>query len=216
MRFRRLAVLLLLTGAATFFVDAATQVPGSATPTTLQLGTASTWVDTGLSFTAGQTLTITATGTVYFRAHNQLPAHPSGHKACFGPPTFTAPGLRCYSLIGEIGTNGTPFEVGLSYSAPAPASGELFLNDNDNENAGNNSGDWTVVIGGTLTATTTPPTTAATPVVATKALAFTGPGTVQQAMGVVGLVLLLIGLGLYFFGDFLGGEVRRVVAWLLR
>ena len=44
---------------------------------------------------------------------------------------FIAPGLSVWSLIGESGSNGQPFEVGTSLTLTAPAFGELYLGVND-------------------------------------------------------------------------------------
>jgi hypothetical protein len=50
-----------------------------------------------------------------------------------GEGGWTAYGLACWSLIGKIGTEGTPFEVGklLEYTVPASQAGELYLGFND-------------------------------------------------------------------------------------
>ena len=60
---------------------------------------------------------------------------------------FTAPGLACFSLIGKIRSDGTPFEVGqtLTYTVPASDSGELYLGFNDNRYV-DNSGSYLVKI----------------------------------------------------------------------
>lgn len=107
------------------------------------------WTDTGLQVTSGETITVTASGTL-----NWLPGcsvlggcttTPNGDpwSTCqtFSPP-FPAPGLACWSVIGKIGQNGTPFQVGTSLTNfPAPASGELFLGVNDNYPP-DNIGSW--------------------------------------------------------------------------
>ena len=106
------------------------------------------YTDTGLQITAGQALTITATGTLNWATNGCASgatciATPAG-QSC--PDTgFAAQGLPCWSLIGEIGQNGTAFEVGASLSFIARTSGELFLGVNDNFYP-DNSGTWTATI----------------------------------------------------------------------
>ena len=58
---------------------------------------------------------------------------------------FLAPGLPCWSLIAKIGQSGSIFEVGLSKTFQASASGQLYLGVND-DYFGDNSGSWTAVI----------------------------------------------------------------------
>ena len=112
------------------------------------------WTDTGLSVTAGERLTITATGELDWNTNNTCPSD----KTCTNGPdgsdpgvpcggtTVTAPNLPCFSLIGRIGNNGTPFAVGASFSLPsAPASGELYLGVNDNY-FGDNTLGWTAQV----------------------------------------------------------------------
>jgi len=60
-------------------------------------------------------------------------------------PAYPAPGLSCWSLIGKIGANGTPFQVGDYLSFAAPSSGEFFLGVNDNYPP-DNTGNWTVTM----------------------------------------------------------------------
>ena len=138
---------------------------------------------------------------------------------------FSVPSAPCYSLVGKVGADGTPFEVGASYSTPAVAtSGELYFGPNDNRYP-DNRGTWTaVVIGGTPTpatyvskappapSTTVPPVHTVPAVAAPSAsLAFTGAGPKLWALGIGGLILALVGLIMYFFG----GNLRRVLLWLL-
>lgn len=108
------------------------------------------YTDTGISVSANQQLGFDASGHARWARSCQTPRHPGcmsnpdgipySTRECrklqrsklFGP--FEAPGLACFSLIGKIGTNGTPFEVGkqLDYTVPATVSGELYLGFNDN------------------------------------------------------------------------------------
>jgi PA-IL-like protein len=229
MKSRRTSLSVLLLGVVLLATTGLVAMSGvaQASTTTVQVGGTPTWTDTGFAVTAGETLSMTASGTVFFRRFDRLGADPDGGSCAVPHSEFTAPDLTCYSLIGRVGTGGTPFEVGESYSQPFPISGELFLLANDNNGAfGNNSSMWTVVINDTVvlvtttiapTTTTSPPTTVA-PVV-TKAvtspstsLAFTGLGLGFQIMALVGFVLLLIGALLYFEPD----ALRNVSRWFLR
>ena len=142
--------------------------------------------------------------------------------------TFSVPSAPCYSLVGKIGADGLPFEVGAGYSTTSvAATGELYLGPNDNHYL-DNRGTWTAVVtGGTpapatyvsqttpVPSTTVAPTPAA-PVSAPKAtastpLAYTGVGPKLWDLGLVAVVLALVGLVLYFFGE----GLRRLMLWLL-
>ena len=111
------------------------------------------WVDTGITVVAGEAVTISANGQVYIGAVSLGQPNISDYQTPAGDPTtttaaqtgfagaFAAPGLVPWSLVGRIGSSGTPFEVGNSGSILAPSSGELYLSVNDN-NFGDNSGSW--------------------------------------------------------------------------
>jgi hypothetical protein len=250
MRTRRGALALLIVGATVLTFGAATESMSSAeanpTSTSVTLVPSIPWTDAGVNFVTGQTLSITATGTVDFVGLRYYPATPNGTLRCLRlMAKFIAPALQCYSLVAKIGLDGTPFEVGTSFTALSVAtSGELYLGVNDNHFP-DNRGSWTVVInGGTLTPVTTPPNTTppatvppvTTPLVtapapapppktvsqtsppaatapATKAgggvLAFTGFGPIGQLATLLGAILVLLGLLLYFV------NVRRALSWLL-
>jgi hypothetical protein len=228
MKSRRTSLSVLLLGVVLLATAALAAMSGvaQAQSMTIQVGGSPTWTDTGFAVTAGETLSITASGTIYFRRYEMLSANPNGGACAVPHSQFTAPTLKCYSLIGRVGTAGTPFEVGESYSSPFPSSGELYLLANDNNGAfGNNSSEWTVVINDSVvvvtttvapTTTTSPTTTVATVTKAvtapTKSLAFTGLGEGFQITALVGFFLLLIGAVLYFDAD----APRRVARWFVR
>jgi hypothetical protein len=102
---------------------------------------------------AGQTVTVTASGTIH---------HSPDAGATAGPDGAPDPALRVFNvqvngkpldanhaaLIGKIG-NGTPFLVGSHKTFTADHAGRLFLGIND-FGVNNNSGSWqaTVSIGG--------------------------------------------------------------------
>jgi hypothetical protein len=110
------------------------------------------WTDTGFAVTAGESITITATGSMNNgqcagTECTYTPAGRTSSSTCTGIAggPFTAPNLNCWSLIGKIGSSGTPFEVGTSLQTTASTGGELFLGVNDND-FGDNSGSWTATI----------------------------------------------------------------------
>jgi hypothetical protein len=87
------------------------------------------WQATGVTMTAGQTVSVTASGT--WTSGSAFTAD--------GDPTTTVTGDNCplsgahlMALVGRIGPNGTPFLVGQQVTFTAPASGELYLAPNDN------------------------------------------------------------------------------------
>jgi hypothetical protein len=118
---------------------------------------AQTWTDTGIILSTNEAVSITASGSLSIGSGYTMTPDgdsPSGplHTYCLNNEAtggFPAPNLPCWSLIGRIGTGGTPFEVGSMLSFHASSSGELYLGINDN-NVSDNSGSWAAQI------TTTP------------------------------------------------------------
>jgi hypothetical protein len=103
------------------------------------------WTDTGVDVAAGTQLTISANGSIRFSS-TDAGKTPDGDPACTAPPSFLAPGLTCYSLVGRIGS-GTPFEVASQDTLIAGNSGRLFLAPND-DSFFDNSGSWQAHIEG--------------------------------------------------------------------
>ena len=95
-------------------------------------------LDTGLDFTAGDALSIVASGLWNGGACGDVDANGS---LCFGNEGTT--GINYYSLIGKIGADSSFdsswFKVGTAYGGPAPGSGRLFLAFLDSDSF-NNSG----------------------------------------------------------------------------
>lgn len=95
-------------------------------------------LDTGLDFTAGDALSITAVGLWNGGACGDVDANGT---LCFGIEPVT--GINYYSLIGKVGADAsfdnTWFKVGTSYGGPAPSAGRLFLAYLDSDSF-NNSG----------------------------------------------------------------------------
>ena len=58
---------------------------------------------------------------------------------------FFAQGLRCWSLIGSIGSSGPAFQLGKHVAFDSGAGGKLYLGVNDNYYP-DNTGHWTVTI----------------------------------------------------------------------
>jgi hypothetical protein len=81
------------------------------------------WLDTGLDVAAGDSLSITVTGTVPV---DGVTATPDGKSSdCANSNRFDT--RFCYmAMLGKIGTTGTPFLIGSSYGG-APGVGRLYL-----------------------------------------------------------------------------------------
>ncbi|HEY0798928.1 MAG TPA: hypothetical protein VGD50_07245, partial [Candidatus Baltobacteraceae bacterium] len=134
-------------------------VAGTPAPSTTSFAPSLTQVysDTKLAVVPNEQLAITASGSFTYAPPPCVGCTetPDGKPwtTCvnLGPPAgpaYPAPGLPCWSLIGKIGANGAPFEVGsnFSYTVPLGTSGELFLGVNDNF-IQDNTGAWIVTIG---------------------------------------------------------------------
>ena len=118
------------------------------------------WQSTGVTLTAGQPVTITASGT-WSDAGVMLTAagHPSVTVAGTNSP-YPA-GAPLLSLIGRIGPGGAPFLIGASSSFTPAASGVLYLAPQDNwytlwDNAGSLSVSICQSTGGGCTYTLSP------------------------------------------------------------
>jgi hypothetical protein len=85
------------------------------------------WEPTSVVVTAGEKLTITATGKWNTGIGNSAPEG-VGTSCASGP--FLAPHLSCASLIAKIGA-GTPFEVGSGVTKTVKTPGTLYLSAND-------------------------------------------------------------------------------------
>jgi hypothetical protein len=117
------------------------------------------FTDTGVALTLKEPFSITATGTAKWTLTSRSTG-PNGYRfsqfngvhTCgydqyhpYEVPSFLAPGLNCWSLVGRIGTAGVIFFVGTSLKMRAPYSGELYLAFNDDYYP-NNSGDFVATI----------------------------------------------------------------------
>jgi len=113
------------------------------------------FTDTGTTISQGEVFSVTATGAATYRVGHTIGPQGVAVKkpACAyaqSKVTLTAPGLRCWSLIGRIGTSGVVFYVGPSLHVDAPVAGELFLGFNDSS-YGDNSGAFSATISQGLT-----------------------------------------------------------------
>jgi hypothetical protein len=110
------------------------------------------WTQTGMSVTAGERLTIQASGSMnWYTGGCPTPGNctvdPNGvawARCGTIAPAIVAPGINCWSLIGRIGGS-APFEVGTSLTLTASTSGELDLGVNDN-NFCDNTGSWVATV----------------------------------------------------------------------
>jgi hypothetical protein len=122
------------------------------TNTTVTVSSSHTWTKTGLTLRTGQTVTISASGTMSLGPYIET-LGPAGKSraACAqlrklqgATQPFPAPGLDCWSLIGKIGSD-QPFEVGSHTRFSATSDGELLLGVNDNR-LDDNKGSWSATI----------------------------------------------------------------------
>jgi hypothetical protein len=115
--------------------------------TTVSVPGAQPWTDTGVSVQAGDSVSITADGIIRI-AGSDPGKTPDGAPGCIATDSPTdsweAPGLTCWSMIGQIGSNAA-FEVGSNDTFTATSSGELFLGVND-DYFPDNSGAWSASI----------------------------------------------------------------------
>jgi hypothetical protein len=129
---------------------AATSAEAANSSVTVSVPAIQPWVDTGVFINIGDSVSITATGTIYAGA-SDLGKTPAGTPSCVAtadnsmkPGPFLGPGLTCWSLIGRVG-NSPAFEVGTGTSFIAISSGELNLSVDDNYFP-DNRGAWTATI----------------------------------------------------------------------
>jgi len=120
-------------------------VPALVAPISFQVPANVPWFDTGIDVSAGQAVSITASGLASYKPGGPYATTPAGLPSV--DRNSLAPGLPVGSLVGKIGPFGAPFEVGNSASFTVPAGGRLYLSYNDRVGAfGDNSGSWSVTV----------------------------------------------------------------------
>ena len=129
----------------------------TATPTTepkTSVVTTLPYTPSATTVVVGEQVTVVASGTVNFETpsewcelgpgacHTDPNGLPWSYCEHDPSPAFTAPGLNCWSMIGRIGVNGKPFQLGSSMTFTAARTGLLYVGVNDNDYL-DNSGTWT-------------------------------------------------------------------------
>jgi hypothetical protein len=117
--------------------------PHSTLTTTVNVLATQPWTDTGISLSAGETVTITATGTLYV-GYTDPGTAPIGKPTQTSGYTMIAPNITPYCLLARIGAY-PPGRVGAVARFTAKVSGELTLGLND-DYFGDNSGSWTATV----------------------------------------------------------------------
>jgi len=132
----------------------------AATTTTVMVPASSPATGTGIMLTAGEGVTIEASGKAKYGSLATELANPkgfsfgqtpSGTGECgveqYNNGPFAYPGLNCYGMVFKIGASGVAFPTGTKITFTSPVSSELFLGMND-ATAGysDNSGSWTAKI----------------------------------------------------------------------
>ncbi len=104
------------------------------------------WTSSGVTVAAGDQVRISANGRVKigesdpWKGPDGNPLDGTGRDTCNAGAGFAAPGLRCWSLVGRVGS-GSPFTVWTGTSFTARSGGTLWLGVND-DYFGDNSGAW--------------------------------------------------------------------------
>ena len=87
------------------------------------------WQPSGVTVTAGQTVSVTASGT--WTSGTAFTANGDPNTIITGD-NCPLSGAHLMALVGRIGPNGTPFLIGQTKTFTASTSGELYLAPNDN------------------------------------------------------------------------------------
>jgi len=104
------------------------------------------WTPTGLNLVHEQKVRISALGVMDYypgHCHGGCTATPDGSRCTLWDMKVIY--LPCWSLMGRIGTNGKPFQVGRSKDLVVTQSGELFLGVNDSYYP-DNRGSWVATV----------------------------------------------------------------------
>ena len=126
------AVIVIGAGLAFFLTRDSGGGPTTIGPKTVNVDGKTAWTDTRIALKEGDAVSITASGTVFPSPNRAVPASPDG--------VPDRPGLRQFNvvqgadhsgLIGRVGKDGAPFNVGSSDHFSADSAGRLFLGIND-------------------------------------------------------------------------------------
>ncbi len=105
------------------------------------------WFDTGISVNRGQALNMRASGFVTLNYYHPIWNSPDGRHDLSDNTREICPSAAFMALVGKIGSRGTPFPVGSSYSAGASTTGRLYLAVNDLTGTfGDNLGSFNVMV----------------------------------------------------------------------
>ncbi len=103
------------------------------------------WHASGIQLEAGDRLELVASGAIALSDGSSHECTPYGLIGVKATPSYLAPGLDRYALIGKIGPDGRPFQVASRTTLEVEGPGELFLGVND-EWFDYNSGSFEVLI----------------------------------------------------------------------
>lgn len=102
------------------------------------------WTDSGFNLQAGDHISTSASGLVGVAGSDVQGKNADGAGAgsSCAPAGAPMPGGPCWALVGRIG-GGSPFFVGLNFSATVNSGGRLYLGVNDDP-VSDNWGAWSV------------------------------------------------------------------------
>jgi hypothetical protein len=103
------------------------------------------WTDAGVSVKAGESVAVAATGLVRIAGSDPGKTPDGDGSGSCALAAATTANASCWALIGRVGQNGVPFGVGAAKTFAAPTDGELWLGVNDDD-LGDNSGQWSVAV----------------------------------------------------------------------
>jgi hypothetical protein len=103
------------------------------------------WTPTGFTVRRGDVLTFNTTGELRLSGSADDVSTPAGSKSGRRAANAPLPDAPAGTLIGRIGTNGRPFEIGNGTSMTMPAAGQLYLGVND-DGFEDNQGEFRVEI----------------------------------------------------------------------
>lgn len=121
------------------------------TALTIDLPVNQKWVDTGVDLRSGQVVVFTAEGQASLASIIPFMNMPSGPMGLDNFDTrqstikYIAPGLKACALVGKVGSDGEPFQIGTGYTMQNRIEGRLYLAPN-NFKWTSSTGTWQVAI----------------------------------------------------------------------